>query len=226
MAINSVASTTEPDYSLDTEKKRTTTNELGKDEFLKLLVAQLANQNPLEPQADSDFIAQLAQFSTLEQIQNMAASSATSQSYNLIGKYVQVQEESDSTTGQGGDIIFGRVNGVVKQDNVDYVIVGDQKYKLSQVISVLDGSAVEGSTDDQVLQSANLIGKTVTAKITENGAEVTVSGKVSKIVIKDGIIYATVGEKEIPLSSITEIKETTTDTTESGTDDTTSQDTI
>ena len=44
--------------------------ELGKDEFLQLLVCQMKNQDPLEPEKDTQFIAQLAQFSALEQMQN------------------------------------------------------------------------------------------------------------------------------------------------------------
>jgi len=50
---------------------RTVTSELGKDEFLRLLIARLENQDPLEPSADGEFIAQLAQFSTLEQMTNI-----------------------------------------------------------------------------------------------------------------------------------------------------------
>jgi flagellar basal-body rod modification protein FlgD len=46
---------------------------LGRDAFLKLLVTQLAHQNPMEPQADGEFIAQLAQFSSLESLQTMQA---------------------------------------------------------------------------------------------------------------------------------------------------------
>jgi len=49
----------------------TANNDLGKDEFLQLLVAQLRNQDPLEPMEDMQFIAQMAQFSELEQIVNM-----------------------------------------------------------------------------------------------------------------------------------------------------------
>jgi flagellar basal-body rod modification protein FlgD len=44
---------------------------LGREAFLQLLTTQLANQNPMEPQADGEFIAQLAQFSSLEQLTTM-----------------------------------------------------------------------------------------------------------------------------------------------------------
>jgi len=47
--------------------------ELGRDEFLKLLIAQLSHQDPTNPMQDRDFIAQMAQFSTLEQMTGMAA---------------------------------------------------------------------------------------------------------------------------------------------------------
>lgn len=46
---------------------------LAKDDYLKLLVGQLRNQNPLNPAGDQDFIAQLTRFSTLEQVTNLAA---------------------------------------------------------------------------------------------------------------------------------------------------------
>ena len=44
---------------------------LGRDAFLQLLTTQLAHQDPMQPQADTEFIAQLAQFSSLEQLQQM-----------------------------------------------------------------------------------------------------------------------------------------------------------
>lgn len=48
-----------------------TKDPLGRDAFLNLLVTQLQNQDPTQPQADGEFLAQLAQFSTLEQMQKM-----------------------------------------------------------------------------------------------------------------------------------------------------------
>ena len=50
-----------------------TTKSLGRDAFLNLLVTQLQHQDPMQPQADGEFIAQLAQFSSLESLQQMQA---------------------------------------------------------------------------------------------------------------------------------------------------------
>ena len=68
-------------------------SDLGRDQFLQLLVAQLRNQDPLEPVNNENFIAQLAQFSTLEGIENLNASFSDvlalqnlTQGANLIGR--------------------------------------------------------------------------------------------------------------------------------------------
>lgn len=61
-------------YYLNSLNQRMPSNQLGKDEFLKILMTQLQNQDPLSPLDDKDFIAQMATFSSLEQMMNMAAS--------------------------------------------------------------------------------------------------------------------------------------------------------
>jgi len=78
-------------------------SELGKDEFLKLMVAQMNNQNPLEPQGNGEFIAQLAQFSTVEGITNLntsvssilsgSQSSQALQASTLVGRKVIVDTD-------------------------------------------------------------------------------------------------------------------------------------
>lgn len=60
-------------YRLDQEPAGSK-NELGKNEFMELMIAQLKNQNPLEPQDNGEFISQLAQFSSLEEMQSLSGS--------------------------------------------------------------------------------------------------------------------------------------------------------
>ncbi|MDP1930004.1 MAG: flagellar hook assembly protein FlgD [Gammaproteobacteria bacterium] len=82
------------------DKKR---NEMGRDEFLKLLVAQLENQDPTNPQENGEFVAQLAQFSSLEESQKLTAgfdkfatafqSTQTLQATSLVGRPVHVKSD-------------------------------------------------------------------------------------------------------------------------------------
>ena len=96
------------------EVKQNNGDYLGKDAFLKLLMTQLQNQDPTNPMQDKEFIAQMAQFSSLEQMTNMTTAInsliAIQQQNQLIaysdfiGKEVnwtQVDEESNITTGKG-----------------------------------------------------------------------------------------------------------------------------
>ena len=93
------------------------TNGMGKDTFMKLLVAQMANQNPMEPTDDKEMIAQMTQFSTLEQITNMAAESSRSatagqmsQAVNLLGRTVTYLD-ADGAKQTGTVDLVSMVNG-------------------------------------------------------------------------------------------------------------------
>ncbi|WP_144948864.1 flagellar hook assembly protein FlgD [Pseudomonas oryzihabitans] len=97
----SVNKTSATGDSSGSETKKT--SQLGKDEFLKLMVAQMNNQNPLEPQGNGEFIAQLAQFSTVEGITNLntsvssilsgSQSSQALQASTLVGRKVIVDTD-------------------------------------------------------------------------------------------------------------------------------------
>jgi flagellar basal-body rod modification protein FlgD len=78
--------------------------QMGKDQFLKLFVAQLQHQDPMNPMQDQDFMGQMASFSTLEQVTNMAkaneamaSSLSLSQSVGLIGRTVTWTDAAKAT---------------------------------------------------------------------------------------------------------------------------------
>ena len=87
---------------------RKTLKSLGKDDFLKLLVTQLTHQDPTEPLKDQQFVAQMAQFSSLEQMQNIAtASKATADAVKtmrdvsgsqLVGKFIRGKDVNGRVT--------------------------------------------------------------------------------------------------------------------------------
>lgn len=85
---------------------RTASQELGKDDFLKLLLTQLANQDPTSPMENTEFIAQMAQFSSLEQMTNMssefnkmASMLNSSEAVSVIGKTVDIDSAGNVTSG-------------------------------------------------------------------------------------------------------------------------------
>ena len=80
--------------------------ELGKDDFLQLLVAQLTHQDPTSPLEDTQFVAQMAQFTSLEQLTNMNRSFETlnkligdSSAVNVVGKQVDFEQNSGTVSG-------------------------------------------------------------------------------------------------------------------------------
>ncbi|MDI9430167.1 MAG: flagellar hook capping FlgD N-terminal domain-containing protein [Planctomycetota bacterium] len=111
-------------------------------DFMKLLVTQLQNQNPLEPMDNKDMAAQLAQFSQLQQLENMNSSfgdvlKAVQQDYagSLIGKDVSfVATASDGTL----ETRTGQVEEVVLDDGEVTLLVGDDQVGLKDVLSIRD----------------------------------------------------------------------------------------
>ncbi len=112
-------------------------NTLGQDSFMKLLVTQLKNQNPLDPQDNTAFVAQLAQFSSLEGIQSLNStvtglagglqSSQALQASALVGRTVSV--ESSKANYVDGNAVFGSVELPNSTSNLQLNIY-DSKDKL------------------------------------------------------------------------------------------------
>ena len=134
MAVSGVnySSITDPATSGTSKKK--INNELGKDDFLQLLVTQLQHQDPLAPMEDKDFIAQMAQFTSLEQMKNMNNAVQVTQATSYIGK--QVTWDDEKGVQQTGIVKSVRIaNGEPK------IVVGDQSLALDKITSVTDAPA-------------------------------------------------------------------------------------
>jgi flagellar basal-body rod modification protein FlgD len=113
---------------------------LGKDDFLKLLVAQLQNQDPMQPMDNAEYMGQLAQFSTLEQITNvgdevkrMRTSSQVDQAVSMIGKNVGYVLE-DGTAASGLVESVSIVDGEIK------LKVGASEISPADVVNVQPGA--------------------------------------------------------------------------------------
>ena len=117
---------------------------VGKDEFFRMLVAQLKNQDPLNPQDGSAFAAQLAQFSSLEQLSNLNTALTSqnlnmsnllnAQSVSLIGKEVTVDKAATGTS--EASTLSGQVSSVLFKDGAIYLTVNGQEIAFSDVTSV------------------------------------------------------------------------------------------
>lgn len=110
-------------------------NTLDKDAFLGLLVAQMKYQDPLEPTSNTEFISQYAQFSSLEQMQNMSGTLELSRASSLVGKTVSVK--TLDSLGQE-TILQGKVDYVQYENGKAYVVIGNGTYSLDDVIAVAD----------------------------------------------------------------------------------------
>lgn len=114
---------------------------LGKDDFLKLLVTQLTYQDPINPVGDQEFIAQLAQFSALEQMHNVATqierladaqllTGGMGQAASMLGRTV-VLFDADI-----GDTVEGVIEAVRFEDGMPVLIVDGRRFSLYDVVEV------------------------------------------------------------------------------------------
>lgn len=123
-----------------------TDDSLDKDAFLQLLVTQLQYQDPMNPMEDKDFVAQMAQFSSLEQIQNlstvMQSSLQATQAFNsmaLTGQAAQLIDKEVDWVDAAQQSHTGQVQSVRVISGIPYLLVGGEKVSLDQVSAIRNG---------------------------------------------------------------------------------------
>lgn len=153
------------------------TGELGKDDFLNLLVTQLRYQDPLNPTDDKEFIGQMAQFSALEQMQNLNSSFTATKAYSLIGKGITANitdPATDETIEVSGDVSSIRISS-----GKYYAVVKGQDIPVESITNVTDSVY----STNNLSAYTNLIGYNVNGIVydSENGSMIKVNGNVKAL---------------------------------------------
>jgi flagellar basal-body rod modification protein FlgD len=215
-------STTIQSATSSTATSSTTTtakNTLDKDAFLKMMIAQLKNQDPLNPMDGTAFVAQLAQFSSLEQLNNLNTTMSNLPTYlgqfsnaqmiNLIGNEAtatgNVIPVSGSTAKisyrlpsdiQSGTISIYNSNGL----QVDSVKIGSQKTGINST-TWNSSSQATGSYTYQV-DAVDKNGKAITV-------DKLITGTITGASFKDNKSYLTINGQEVAFSDVLSVNKTT-----------------
>lgn len=212
MAISSIGTQKTIQQIIDESSKATSnrkTGDLGKTDFLNLLVTQLKYQDPMKPTEDKEFIGQMAQFSSLEQMQNMNTGFSSVKAMNLVGKHVTATVNDASTNQQ--KIVEGEVTSVKIAKDKTFVIVKGEEVPVDQVTDITEGQR-GGSSN--ISNYTNLIGFECKGAVYSNstGDIVPVSGTVKEIQKGYYEDYAVMDGVKVQISSIATGVQTT-DTT-------------
>lgn len=126
-----------------TKKTDEKSNDMGYDQFLQLLCAEMQYQDPLEPTTNTEYVAQLATFSQMESTLAMQSTIESTNANNLVGQYVIIK--TTSSTGVT-TAVEGFVDYVQKENGDQYVCVNGNLYALSDVYQVADAEYMEAIT--------------------------------------------------------------------------------
>lgn len=199
METNSV----ESGYNLPEKKTRVPKKVLDKNDFLNLLVNQLKNQNPLEPQSNEEFISTMAQFNSLETLASVDNNIQYGQAMSLIDRMVTAQELNKEP-------VTGRVEKAGIVDGKVVVYVAGKEYRLSEVKEVQNQDPGQRpATGSDLIQAALMIGREVLISKDDG----LIRGIVEKVGVSKGILQVFVSGVPYNVSEITEIKDPAAGTT-------------
>ena len=191
---------------------------LGKDDFLKLLIAQLSAQDPLDPMGAQDFSAQLAQFTALEQmtnvnsnleiLQKLQTASHNTSSLNLIGKTVESYGNAFRHSANSSEILSYSLASDAESVRIDIFDITGSQIDMVRIDNQTQGKN-NASWDGFDKQGNPLPAGTYSFTVkADNQAGVPIavdtfsSGLVSDVVFGEDETYVIVNGKELPISTI------------------------
>jgi len=205
--------------STATSATSTAKNALGKDSFIKMMIAQLQNQDPLNPMDGTAFVAQLAQFSSLEQLTNLNETMSSLPTYlgnfsnaqmaNLIGSEATAAGNVLTVSGSSTKITYQLPSdiqsGAIKIYNsngslVDTVQIGSQKTGLQS--TTWNSSKQSAGNYTYEVNAVNKSGTTVTV-------DKMISGTIAGVSFKNGNAYLTINGQQVAFSDVVAINKET-----------------
>lgn len=187
MAVDSIGSIQENRIKYAQYFSDKQNGDLSVDDFYTLLLAEMTNQDPLEPTSNTEFISQMATFTSMRSQQDALYYSNASYASSLVGKTVLVATASGSK--------MNTVTGVVSNINLSgttfTVSVNGKEYDLKNIMKIVSDTDTSSGTTSTVgtdgAYATSLIGKRVTiSAATSSGSTVYEQGTVDSIEVKDG----------------------------------------
>ncbi len=197
-------------YEKYKDKFKDSTEELvNSDTFLSLLVAEMTNQDPMEPTSNTEFVTQMAQFTSLIYNKDAAQYSKSNYASSLVGKTVTAQKMD------GSELITktGVVETVMKSGDNYTVKIDGVSFDISKVTSISEtgsGSSSTGilggnSLGSLIASASMMIGMSATVNPAVNGGSALDSGLIESIQVKDGQVKVIINDIAYDLEDIVEV---------------------
>ncbi len=184
---------------------------VNSETFLSLLVAEMTNQDPLEPTSNTEFVTQMAQFTQLQYSQDSSTYSKANYASNLVGKVATAIKQD------GNEMVTktGVVEKVVKNGSDYTVYIEGVAFDISKVSSVSSDSSsstndilgsMNGSLGSTIAAASMMVGMYGTVNASTSTGDVMDSGYIEAIQVKDGVINVIINDIAYRLDDIVDVR--------------------
>ncbi len=185
---------------------------VNSETFLNLLVAEMTNQDPLEPTSNTEFVTQMAQFTSLQYAQDSSTYAQANYAASLVGKTATASKME----GSEHIVETGVVDSVVKNGDSYTVSINGKNFDISKITSVEADKTESGSTGgtvnstlalgDTIARASMMIGMYATVNAKTDKGSVVDAGVIDSIQVKNGEVNIVIGDIAYKLSDVVEVK--------------------
>lgn len=181
---------------------------ISSETFLSLLVAEMTNQDPMEPTSNTEFVTQMAQFTSLNYSKQSAQYSMSNYASSLVGKTVTASKMDGSSQVTK----TGVVESVMKNGDSYTIKVDGVTFDISNVTAIAEGSTSSSDTQlsgnslgEYIAKASSMIGMAATVQVKTDSGTVLDSGLVTSIQVKDGKVNLIINNKAYALENVVEV---------------------